>query len=290
MYKIIIIFCIFGTIFADDEESNEKYIDLLPEEEKQEFLNRIARRILEGINSGDAPNQSHVEINDDQLNEHHAYVQDIINEESQNHKNERRKDASSTENKHIDLTLRDGKRDKRKYDEEIQPETTSEPDYHVIPVKPVYGEDYIGDQDTRKFLKNENSEDIEVKQDVKPFTTTSQDIPVSESVTEQRDIELSHIDNENLRKDLINNNTRSTEIGDFEPNFTESTTESNVDYEVITSTTAENTNTYIDDKVSYGSTQKNYLSVEDESFNDEKSSSNISSTTEESEKSSVQQI
>ncbi|CAH0717045.1 unnamed protein product, partial [Brenthis ino] len=287
MYKIFIIFCIFGTIFANDEESNEKYIDLLPEEEKQEFLNRIARRILEGINSDDTPNQSHVEINDDQLNEHHAYVQDIINEESQNLKNERRKDGGSTENKYIDLTLRDGKREKRKNDEKIQPETTSEPDYNVISVKPVYGEDYNDAQDAKKVLRNEN---IEVEQGLTLITNTSRDMPTSESVTEQgvqQVIEHLRIDDKNPRKDMNNNYTQSTEIEDFEPNFTESTSESNVDYEIITSTTPENTNTTIDDKVSWGSTQKKYLSLEDESINDEKSLINTSSTTEESVKSLV---
>ncbi|XP_045782319.1 uncharacterized protein MAL13P1.336-like isoform X2 [Maniola jurtina] len=167
MNKILFLILVCKNVIASDEEINDKYIDLLPEEEKQEFLNRIARRILEGIQSNDTPNESHVEITDDQLDAQDAFVKEILKEESDNLKNEKRlsenkeadeNDQGETNNdhlnenydagvesntgdkeEHIDLTLREGKRQKRTNGNSlVQKETTTEMSYDVIPVKIVY--------------------------------------------------------------------------------------------------------------------------------------------------------
>ncbi|XP_069363998.1 calcium-dependent protein kinase 6-like [Maniola hyperantus] len=167
MNKILFLILICKHVIASDEEINEKYIDLLPEEEKQEFLNRIARRILEGIQNNDSPKESHVEITDDQLDAHDAFVKEIIKEESDNLKSEKRRSEkkkvdendrvemnndnfnenndggieSNTGDKeeHIDLTLREGKRQKRTNgNNALQKEATTEMSYGVIPVKIVY--------------------------------------------------------------------------------------------------------------------------------------------------------
>lgn len=68
------------------EDSNEsRYIDLLPEEEKEQFLESIARRILEDGNvNNDNKDKHSVEITEHQLNEHDEFVEKILKEESEN--------------------------------------------------------------------------------------------------------------------------------------------------------------------------------------------------------------
>lgn len=67
------------TVFA---RSHEKYIDLLPEEEKQEFLDHVARRIMENVESKEAKNKFSRELTDEQLKEHNDFVQSILKQES----------------------------------------------------------------------------------------------------------------------------------------------------------------------------------------------------------------
>lgn len=99
--KIFLLIILCKKVLSDDDEINEKYIDLLPEEEKQEFLNRIARRILERIKSDNIPNESHADITDDQLDAQDSFVKEILKDESENFKN----DMRQTDNQEVDGNL-----------------------------------------------------------------------------------------------------------------------------------------------------------------------------------------
>ncbi|CAG4955834.1 unnamed protein product [Parnassius apollo] len=99
---LLILFCACINIVKADTDSDEaKYIDLLPEEEKQEFLNRIARRILGEIRSRGNLGKSSIEISDEKLNENDAYVQKIMEEESESIKNERRLGVDGLKNENL---------------------------------------------------------------------------------------------------------------------------------------------------------------------------------------------
>ncbi|XP_050359026.1 uncharacterized protein LOC126779175 isoform X2 [Nymphalis io] len=93
MMRIILIIFVFKCVSGDDD-SYEKFIDSLPEDEKREFLDRIARRILEDINTDNVPDKSQVEIPDDQLEVHDAYVKDILKEETDRLKDEKKTEDS----------------------------------------------------------------------------------------------------------------------------------------------------------------------------------------------------
>ncbi|CAH2083927.1 unnamed protein product [Euphydryas editha] len=173
MFKIILILVLIKNIrvYGDDDRF-EKYIDLLPEEEKEEFLDRIARRILEGIgnenlNDNNGSNKPDVEINDEQLDTHDVYVKNILREETKRHENDKKKDDpvkneeaggdNDDESKYIDLTLRDGKVLKINGEEELL--VTSEIPYNVIPVKTVYDDvnDDPSQTENRKLEENEST-------------------------------------------------------------------------------------------------------------------------------------
>lgn len=96
--KIFFLIILCKKVLSDEDEINEKYIDLLPEEEKQEFLNRIARRILERIKSDNIPNESHADITDDQLDAQGSFVKEILKDESENFNN----DMRQTDNQEVD--------------------------------------------------------------------------------------------------------------------------------------------------------------------------------------------
>nr|XP_026490588.1 uncharacterized protein DDB_G0286591-like [Vanessa tameamea] len=201
MMKIFLIIFIFECALGD-EESYEKFIDLLPEEEKREFLDRVARRILEEINTDNVPDKSQVEIPDDQLEVHDAYVKDILKEETDRLKDEKKigdsvrmeepsddGDNGDDNNRHLDLTLRTGKRSKRKnVDHEL--ETTIEMPFNVIPVEDVH------DNETNVEASNEELKEKSITTRETNFTsnnnknennTTSEYIKKDEPSNNERD-------------------------------------------------------------------------------------------------------
>lgn len=88
---LFLLFTCVNIIKSKETDSAEaKYIDLLPEEEKQEFLNKIAQRILAEIKGKNRSDGTSVEISDERLDEHDAYVQRIMEEETEKFKHKRR--------------------------------------------------------------------------------------------------------------------------------------------------------------------------------------------------------
>ncbi|CAG9573578.1 unnamed protein product [Danaus chrysippus] len=273
-------------MWRDDDESNEKYIDLLPEEEKEEFLNRIARRILEEVNSRGTPKESHVEINDDQLNAHNAYVNDIIKEESRNLNDERRDNKDDEKKKsdrgdekadidpYIDLTLRTK-----------DTVNDSDPDRHldrqsgfnVIPVKTIYDDDNLGTGDKvvivpQSLINASSSNDIN-----KPGYITNLENDLIRSDNNKNDSE----DLKGNRKSYDTNLLFRTTMPDYDSNSDEnnSVTSNDTIYDstVEPDTKEVLTTTESTDEVTWPSTQKIYDS--DNENSDSKSSEGEETTT-----------
>ena len=84
MKKMLLIFLIlFTKVLADSDE--DKYLDLLPDEEKQDFLDRVARRILKDVESQEnVTNAKSGEVPDENLNQHTEFVKSILKDEQKN--------------------------------------------------------------------------------------------------------------------------------------------------------------------------------------------------------------
>ncbi|CAF4832739.1 unnamed protein product [Pieris macdunnoughi] len=147
MHRILIVLILLKSVIAEDD-SDEKYIDALPEEEKREFLEKIARRIFEDYQNSNVPKVSSVNISDEALDSHTAYVQNILKEERSNTKKaiirrdsqdqiskSKEDERNNSENeKYLDLTMRASKREKRR---NVQNENHRNNDI-FIPVVPLY--------------------------------------------------------------------------------------------------------------------------------------------------------
>ncbi|XP_049882464.1 myb-like protein X [Pectinophora gossypiella] len=104
------------TIAEENDSFETRYIDLLPAKEKREFIETIARRILEEVKSKDAAKGS-TEVSEDQLNKQSAYVSKLLKEEAETlrrrTKGESRRgtdeedDKKRVQDKSIDFTLRE---------------------------------------------------------------------------------------------------------------------------------------------------------------------------------------
>lgn len=271
MFKIFIFLFIVGAVYSDSEEVNEKYIDLLPEAEKQEFLNRIARRILEGIQSDDTPNDSHVEITDDQLDQHHAFVQDIINQETENLRNQESKEARrANENNYVDMSSSGGKREKRKNNENVD-ETTPVTMYNVIPVKTVY-EDYDTISKPKVYNASptsNNEENGEVKKNNDNEENEAGNV----------DAENSKLNSKNLKDEDELSNIKTTDTIDFELHTNDNTTSDNADYEITTVSTVKHINSSHSDKIKRKSNQKLNSTVLEENAEEEAFINKITLTT-----------
>ncbi|KAH9629172.1 hypothetical protein HF086_006759 [Spodoptera exigua] len=117
---LVVLVILFIGIYADSDE--DKYVDLLPEEEKLQFIEQVARRILKDVESQEnKTNYGSTEINDEQLKRHNEYVKAVLKEESENIRRQS-KLAKNTSNKpdskddseiHVepsDLTIRNDRR------------------------------------------------------------------------------------------------------------------------------------------------------------------------------------
>lgn len=122
MFVIILFICLSVSVNCDDNDEG-KYIDLLPEAEKREFLERVAKRILEEVATTRVAKLPSVTLHDAKLDETSSYVSKLLNEEAADLK---RRNMNLVQNKtkdvpnsslrggdkemvkYIDLTLRDG--------------------------------------------------------------------------------------------------------------------------------------------------------------------------------------
>ncbi|CAK1593581.1 unnamed protein product [Parnassius mnemosyne] len=190
--QLLILFCACIIIVKADTDSDEaKYIDLLPEEEKQEFLNRIARRILAEVKSGRNAAQSSIEVTDEKLNENDAYVQKIMEEESESIKNERR------------LGI------------ELKNKNPKDDDNVDIRVKPLHENEFNGEEnsenidltayETKKRMKKDTPENRKPTSDENiPFNrNTVSEIPVHVIYDDENVAKGSNFNNDNVevRKD-----------------------------------------------------------------------------------------
>lgn len=163
MRLTLLVLFLFKSVIADDE-SDEKYIDNLPEDEKREFLEKIARRILQDYQNNNEPKSSSVNISDEALNTHTAYVQSILKEErTKTNKTIERRDKkidstkkkeeylrkSSENEKFIDLTMRASKKDKRR---NVQNESHTNDVY--IPVLPLYDTNINLNNNSESYVQN----------------------------------------------------------------------------------------------------------------------------------------
>lgn len=122
MYVIILLICLSASVNCDGDDEG-KYIDLLPESEKKEFLERVARRILEEVETKQFAKEPSVSLSDSKLGETSSYVSKLLKEEAADIKRrsldlEQNKTSDNVNSslrggdvdkaKYIDLTLRDG--------------------------------------------------------------------------------------------------------------------------------------------------------------------------------------
>ncbi|CAH1642882.1 unnamed protein product [Spodoptera littoralis] len=128
---LVLFLILFTSVVAESNEN--KYLDLLPEDEKLQFIQQVARRILKDVQSQENKTEgTSKEINDELLKKHNEYVKAILKEESEyirrrkNEKDKMDKPASGEDNKafdsekktvpddddaeQVDLTLRNDRR------------------------------------------------------------------------------------------------------------------------------------------------------------------------------------
>lgn len=79
---LVVLLILFTNVLCDSDE--DKYVDLLPDAEKQQFIEKVARRILEDVESKENRAQKSTELSDEQLRKHNEYVKAILKEESEN--------------------------------------------------------------------------------------------------------------------------------------------------------------------------------------------------------------
>ncbi|XP_045487321.1 uncharacterized protein LOC123689783 [Pieris rapae] len=218
MHRILIVLILLKSVIAEDD-SDEKYIDALPEEEKREFLEKIARRIFEDYQNSNVPKVSSVNISDEVLDSHTAYVHNILKEERSNTKKSiirsdsqdnipksKEYERNNSENeKFIDLTMRASKREKRR---NAQNENHRNKDI-FIPVVPLYD-----DSDSQKPNKNHV---IVQSIDKSAVIETTKSYKQHEDDYESSSISLRHSFIYDDSEDFDNH--KSTVIDNFEPSL-----------------------------------------------------------------------
>ncbi|XP_030019540.2 uncharacterized protein LOC115439719 [Manduca sexta] len=243
----IVFILIFIRYNVCDESNESKYIDLLPDEEKEEFLQKIARRIFEEAEVKDDRYKQSREVADDQLNEHTEFVKKILREESANLKqhtdNEREKEDESEEamrvkplvkdkisdertqddNRYVDLTLRQGKRKKRRdsFDTNLEQNTEG-----------LVNEDIKYDTEENKVIENgeEDSNLAKVQRD-----RNSKELVNRRDQSSFEDIQVKYV---NRKNDVDNKNLDETVSSTNRPRITQMT---NFDAESVENFSKEDT-------------------------------------------------
>ncbi|XP_063391473.1 protein kinase 4-like [Cydia fagiglandana] len=136
-------------IISGEENSDNKFINSLPEKQKKEFLQKVEKRIQHEVPEVKSPelNDTNVELYEKRLEDQGKSVQNILRSEIENLKTHHRRNLNDTgriEASHIDLTLRTlnekSKRTRRKKEESNNPESDShskedsEEQPHLVPV------------------------------------------------------------------------------------------------------------------------------------------------------------
>ncbi|XP_035455019.2 uncharacterized protein LOC118279492 [Spodoptera frugiperda] len=79
---LVLLLILFSSVTADSDEN--KYVDFLPEDEKLQFIQQVARRILKDVQSQENKTEAtSKEIDDEMLKKHNEYVKAILKEESE---------------------------------------------------------------------------------------------------------------------------------------------------------------------------------------------------------------
>ncbi|RVE53638.1 hypothetical protein evm_001779 [Chilo suppressalis] len=169
----LLLFIITCNNIVKAEDDDQKYIDLLPESEKQAFLDIIARRLIKDVKYKNVDSAQSGEVPDDELDKHDEYVKDILREETDNMRREENRNKEKgeeslkvkgfDENKsvesfrniaHIDLTLRNGERIRRNSAIETKVANTDK-----VPVQIVYDSNVKKSTKGSNFTSNEKNEE-----------------------------------------------------------------------------------------------------------------------------------
>ncbi|KAL4706244.1 hypothetical protein ACJJTC_017411 [Scirpophaga incertulas] len=130
--------------FVNGYEENGKYIDLMPDADKQVFLNQVAKRIIEDVTHKNIQPNGSREISNSELDQQADYVKKVLEEESNNlrrQKHEKSHDKSDHDKveragndnhdmSYLDLTLRNV--------DMLQKTNNNAEHEMIIPVKTVY--------------------------------------------------------------------------------------------------------------------------------------------------------
>lgn len=221
MYFLILLIVALNSVIGQDGDY-ERYIDLLPEAEKQAFLEKVARRlIVSGIKTKDARYKSSEELSEEELNRHKAFVRQILAEESDNLRRNIKKNVIADANlkakdktiasavddsKYVDLTLREGKnRKKRNEEQKIDSDI-----FNVIPVKNVF-EGYDNTEKPNQIsLRNGTNELAGKNNNDENENTTGEDI----QVRGPKKVSKVH-DSLNVQRNVLSN--EGTKVADFDP-------------------------------------------------------------------------
>lgn len=112
MLVIVLLICLSVSVNCDDSDEG-KYIDLLPESEKRDFLERVARRILEEVETKQVAKRPSVTLSDSKLDDTSSYVSKLLKEEAADLK--RRSFDHNKTNDNVNNSLRGGDKDRDKY-------------------------------------------------------------------------------------------------------------------------------------------------------------------------------
>ncbi|KAJ0170363.1 hypothetical protein K1T71_014291 [Dendrolimus kikuchii] len=232
----IVIFGNFAKVLTSSDES--KYIDLLPEEEKEEFLQKIAKRIFEDVESAEGHKKDSGEIPDKQLEEHDAFVKKIYEEESQNlrrlrgdeaggnrmnNNNEGKEENDNHVNENTKVIGLEKKNDRKDIDFTVRATNTNyshevlqESDAYTVNVQVKYDEPITEKVfDSGTTLKDVNKSEDTVEKDIQVRNIRR------EGTEENNDGSLETVTDEN-------NMHKATDINNFDPEvFDESENNSN---------------------------------------------------------------
>ncbi|KAL0809521.1 hypothetical protein ABMA28_011058 [Loxostege sticticalis] len=234
MYLLLLIFCTCGHISNADDISDDdegKFIDLLPKEDKDAFIETVARRLFTGVKTKDSRYKSDEEVSDETLNQHSEFVHKVLQEESDNLRRNtkiKRTSEEKMENQgddkninpikiqdddakdHIDLTLR-SKRNKRHGKTSVDNDNVE-----FIPVKTVYDDenDRITETKSNIKLNEDGNEDTKNKSKERSGElSAAEDIQVRGHKPHLRESRLAKTEDLNLQESPKD----ATMIVDFEP-------------------------------------------------------------------------
>ncbi|XP_075988497.1 uncharacterized protein LOC142984633 [Anticarsia gemmatalis] len=208
---IIILFIFLTTVFAS---SDEKYIELLPEEEKQEFLEKIARRIMENIQSKENKERFSRELSDDQLKEHNEFVESILLQEREQMRSKGddiSKGDSSGHTVESDANSENiVKRQRRSYDnEDTTQEQSAENDKAVTEKSKTENRSNNSDEDAEKVKPVTEISSVErIKTEANNEQEDSSELSINKKLESQTSLEKSSATVNNEQEDDLSTNIK----------------------------------------------------------------------------------